>query len=91
MVNRLQRFTTGTVDALDLIAHVAIVVLLSEIRRRTVGGTTRLGTQLEALMLRPSMRQLAHFQVEMAQLLVNLQVLDAKDVHVHLRPLTSDL
>ena len=61
MVNTLASFASATVDAFNLIANMPIIMLFSQLCRRTVRGSTNLRSEFVTFLLRPFMAQVAYF------------------------------
>jgi hypothetical protein len=76
VMNRFQRLAPGSINALDLILDVAIAVFFGQIRGGAVGGATDLATEFVSFCRGPVAAQVANFDVELAELLVHLQVLN---------------
>jgi hypothetical protein len=51
-----------------------IIMLFSQLCRRTVRGSTNLRPQFITFLLRPFMTQIAHFYMELAESLIDLKI-----------------
>ena len=75
-MNRLSRFASAPVDSFDLVADMPVVVFLGQLCRGTIRGTAHLRSEFISFLLRPFMAQVAYFNVQLAELLIDLQVFD---------------
>ena len=72
--------TPRAIHAFYLIPDMTIAVLFGELCRRAVRRAARLGNQFKTLIAGPRSGQGTDFNVELAELLVHLQVLDSHEI-----------
>ena len=89
VMQRLEGLTTSSINPFDFILDVLIAVLLGQVCRRTVRGSSCLRCQFISLFRWPHVRQIAYLKAEVAQPLINNQVFDAKKPAIRILPYTS--
>jgi hypothetical protein len=90
-MNRLSRFASAPVDSFDLVADMPVVVFLGQLCRGTIRGPAHLRSEFISFLLRPFMAQVAYFNVQLAELLIDLQVFDFHVRLVHSRLLFCEI
>src|SRR5882672_4949794 len=75
-------FAPTSIDSLNLVTDMTVVVFLSELCRGTVGRAANLRPDLVFLLGRPSMGQITNLNVKPAKLLIDFQILN---VHITLQ------
>jgi hypothetical protein len=81
-VDRLTCFTPAAIHAFDLVADMPVIIFLGQLGSCAVRRAPGLTSQFVLLLLWPCKRQVADFNVQTAQLFIDLKVLHIQIVFI---------